>query len=407
MRCNVRILMLSHGYPPTVSGVTLVVHKLSRALINQGHVVMVVTASERGELYRTDNQGVQLVRLRSYTNPFWSEGPIPWTTPKSLNMIIDEFHPDLIHTHENAILSYQLLQLVCEPGLPRVSSCYYLPCYITHYLNWGKFLKTGIENVIWKYAVYNLNQFDHIFFSTLTQQQDFIQHGLNPPSTAISNGVDTQRYFPLNGQIDEIEYRYSLPPRPRVLFVGRLMKDKKIDLLVQAMQLVCAERDAHLLVVGRGDEQSNLENLAQRLGLKDHIHLLGYVPESDLPAIYRACDLFAITSVCEVQSIPLLQAAASGLPLVAVDAAALPELVQPGRNGCLVKVDDVQAIGTAILSILQDPILAREWGQASLKIVQNHSEVETFQAYERSYSQIIQNQRDGNAGVSIQSVSRN
>ncbi len=387
--------MLSHGYLPTVSGVTLVVQKLSRALVKQGHVVLVVTASERGEPYRMNDQSVTLVRLRSYTNPFWSEGPIPWVTPKSLKIIIDEFHPDLIHTHENAILSFQLLQLVREPGLPRVSSCYYLPRYVTHYLNWGKFLKKWIENVIWKYAVYNLNQFDHIFFSTLTQQRDFIHHGLSVPSIAISNGVDKQRYFPLNRQLEEIEYNYSLPPRPRVLFVGRLMKDKKIDLLIQAMQLVCAERDAHLLVVGQGDEQSNLENLAQRLGLKDHIHLLGYVPESDLPAIYRACDLFAIASVCEVQSIPLLQAAATGLPLVAVDAAALPELVQPGVNGCLVKANDMKAIGTAILSILQDPVLSREWGQASLKIVQNHSEVETFQAYERSYSQIIQDQRNG------------
>jgi glycosyltransferase involved in cell wall biosynthesis len=381
--------MLSHGYPPTVSGVTLVVQKLSRALVGQGHAVRVVTASDRREPYRTEDRGVQLERLRSFWNPFWSEGPIPWTTPKLLKKIIDDFQPDVIHTHENAILSYQLLQLARETSLPRVSSCYYLPLYATHYLNWGKFVKTGIENTLWKYAVHNLNQFDHVVFSTQTQEQDFIRHGLSVPSSAISNGVDTQRYYPSNGQAEQVEQRYALPPRPRILFVGRLMKDKKIDQLIQSMQLVCAEIDAHLLVIGRGDEQSNLEKLAQKLGLEAHIHLLGYVPESDLPAIYRASDLFAIASVCEVQSIPALQAAATGLPLVAVDAAALPELVHPGRNGCLVKADDIHAFGTAILSILTDASLAFDWGQASLKIAKRHSEVETFRAYETFYTQVI------------------
>jgi glycosyltransferase involved in cell wall biosynthesis len=167
--------------------------------------------------------------------------------------------------------------------------------------------------------------------------------------------------------------------------VGRLMKDKKIDLLIEAMEHIRAGQNAHLLIVGRGDEHLNLESRAKRLGLERYVHLLGYVPERDLPAVYRSSDLFAIASVCEVQSIPALQAVATGLPIVAVDAAALPELVQPEQNGLLVLPDDPVAMGEALTKVVEDPDYRAELGQASLELVDKHAEDKTFQSYRVMY----------------------
>jgi glycosyltransferase involved in cell wall biosynthesis len=364
-----------------------------------GHKVLVVTASDRGDPYTEEEDGVQLERVSSLSNPFWREGPIPWVSPDTLRDMIDRFRPDLIHTHENAILSFQLLRLGRISGISLISSCYYLPRYITQYLNWGAPLENVIETTLWKYAISNLNQYDHVIFSTQTQRQEFIEHGLSAPSLAISNGVDNARYYPTdrdNGrsaaqsrQVEDVESRYNLPPRPRILFVGRLMRDKKIDLLIRAMKLVCENRNAHLLVVGRGDERESLEALARDLGLEQNIHLLGYVPESDLPALYRCSDLFAIASVVEVQSIPALQAAATGLPIVAANAAALPELVQTGVNGFLVQPDDPQAIGEAVLKVISDQEKREAMGRASLAITQDHAESQTFEAYNLFYQSLI------------------
>ena len=384
-----RILMLSHGYPPTLSGVTLVVQKLSRALVQQGHTVWVVTASERGEPYSVEDRGVHLERLRSLSNPFWSEGPLPWVSRARLQDIIDRVKPDVIHTHENAILSWQLLHLKRDPALRKVSSCYFLPRYVTHYLRSISPIEALIQNTIWKYAIQNLNQFDRVIFSTATQQREFIEHGLAAPSLAISNGVDTGRYKPKgapgDGRVKDIEARYALPLGPRILFVGRLMKDKKIDLLIRAMAHILQQQEAHLLVVGRGDERKSLEKLVRDLGLERHIHLLGYIPESDLPALYHCTDLFAIASICEVQSIPALQAVACGLPIVAVNAAALPELVQSGVNGYLVPPDSPVELGEALLKVIRDPLRSQEMGRASLSLVKDHAEEETFRAYARFY----------------------
>lgn len=380
-----RILMLSHGYPPTLSGVTLVVQKLSRALVRRGHEVLVVTGSEHRKPYSGEDEGVQIERLRSIKNPFWSEGPIPWVTVSKLKQLICHFQPDLIHIHENALLSFQLVRIPRISGVSRVSSCYYLPRYATQYLRGGAVL----ESNLWQYAVCNLNRYDYAIFSTHTQQQEFIRHGLHAPSTAISNGVDTRRYYPANSLVDHVEQTYHLPPRPRILFVGRLMKDKKIDLLIQAMAHVCNGQEAHLLIVGRGDEREKLASQARALGLEHHVHLLGYVPESDLPALYRSVDLFAIASVCEVQSIPALQAIATGLPIVAVDAAALPELVHPEHNGLLVPPDDVAALGNALRMLVRDSAYRAALGRASLELVKGHAEEATFSAYEELYRNLI------------------
>jgi glycosyltransferase involved in cell wall biosynthesis len=201
--------------------------------------------------------------------------------------------------------------------------------------------------------------------------------------------VDTTRYRPANGQPDgDVEARYHLPAGPRILFVSRLAKDKEIDVLIRAMRHLHAQVGAHLLLAGRGDDRPRLEELTAELGLEHCIHFLGFVAEEDMPALYRAVDLFAIASRVEVQSIPTLQAAASGLPIVAANALALPELVHDGVNGILVPPGDSQAMTRAILTILQDSELAARLGQESLAIGLAHAEERTFDKYEKLYEEL-------------------
>jgi glycosyltransferase involved in cell wall biosynthesis len=383
-----RIMMLSHGYPPTLSGVTLVVQKLSREMVRRGHEVLVLTASETRKPYQVVDEGVQVVRTRGIRNFFWSEGPIPTISLPDLRLWRDKFQPDIIHTHENAVLSVQLLRLPRDKEAARISSCYFLPEYVTHYLKSLPPVDKALQWFIWRYITTNLNRYDHVIFSTQTQQKIFEEHGLNARATSISNGVDNTRYMPGPEIMNGIVRKYNLPAGRRLLFVSRLMKDKRLDLLIQALPLIREKSPAHLVVVGRGDELANLQALAVEVGVADYVHFLGYVPESDLPEIYRACDIFAIASICEVQSIPALQAAATGLPIVAANAAALPELVSDEKNGYLVPPGDIRAIARAVNRILEDPERARQMGRESLRISRSHAERYTFDTYESLYQKL-------------------
>jgi glycosyltransferase involved in cell wall biosynthesis len=288
----------------------------------------------------------------------------------------------------------QLYRLEHKKGhVPELLTCHYLPRYVTHYVSVGDTVEEVIEEIAWEFTIRMINGFDHVIFPTRTQQQAFIEEGLKTASTVISNGLDISRYNPTgSGEEEDVVARYDLPPGPRILVVGRLAKDKKIDVLIRAMGDVTSTHEAHLLLVGRGDDRERLEGLVDSLDLRDYVHFLGFVPEEDLPALYRHSDIFAIASDVEVQSIPTLQAAATGLPIVAAEAAALPELVQTNTNGHLVPPDDPAALAMAIRHILDDPELAERLGQASLEIGRRHAEKETFDAYEslyRKYSQKV------------------
>jgi glycosyltransferase involved in cell wall biosynthesis len=383
-----RILMFSHGYPPTLSGVTLVVQKISRAMVRKGHDVMVVTASERHRPYTSEDQGVRLLRVFGLPNAGWREGPIPVMLPPAIRKLTEEFRPDVIHTHENVVLSNALILTRWKVRPAFISSCYSLPSYVTQYLHLGG-LVSLFERFVWKVAVGNLNHFEQVVFCTRTHERDFLAHGLRPPTTVISNGVNIQRYSPEKSPGEDVERRYPLPGGLRILSVGRLMKDKKLDILLKAMRVVCDQQAAHLLVVGRGSEYPHLKALMRQLELEPYIHLLGYVPEEDLPALYRACQLFAIPSLVEVQSLPALQAAVTGLPIVAANSAALPELVRHGENGLLVHPMTAENLGIAMLSILGDPQLAQRMGQVSLEIGRAHDEQLTFQAYDDFYRGLV------------------
>jgi glycosyltransferase involved in cell wall biosynthesis len=379
-----RILMFSHGYLPTLSGVSVVVQKIARAMVQCGHEVTVVTASEKHLPYQTDDQAVHLQRVWGMPNPFWWEGPMPITSIHAIQNLVDRFQPDVIHCHDNAFLSHLVVRMHWNSRIRLISSCYTLPRFFTQYFDRSR-LNSWVEASMWKYYIGLLNQFEHVVFCTRTHEREFLDHRLRPPTTVISNGVNIQRYRPEKEPGEEIEKRYQLPPAPRILSVGRLMIDKKLDLLFQAMRGVCDKCEAHLLVVGRGTERLRLKALIRKHKLETYIHLLGYVPEQDLPALYRACDLFAIPSLVEVQSLPALQAAVTGLPIVAANSAALPELVRHGENGLLVNPHNVRELGDAILYILNHPDEAVKMKQVSLEIGRAHDEQITFQAYDEFY----------------------
>jgi len=380
--------MLSHGYPPTVSGVTLVVQKIARAMAARGHEVTVVTASDHGAPYQSEDHGVRLRRVRSAPNPFWSEGRLPLLTYERLKEIVNEVQPDVINTHDSALLSWQLYRFEHRQGhIPELLTCHFLPRFVTYYVHAADAIEEMVEDITWDVTLRMMHGFDHIIFPTGTQRSLFLDEGLEVPSSVISNGLDTARYAP-HGDDGQLEQKYELPGAGRVLFVGRLARDKRIDVLIRAMT---ALENTNLLIVGRGDDRQRLLDLTVDLDLESRVHFLGYVPEQDLPGLYRAADIFAIASDVEVQSIPTLQAAATGLPIVAADAAALPELVHDGRNGYLVPVGDVSAFAAALGRLLEDRDLATRFGQASLQLGRQHADERTFQSYEELYLRLKQN----------------
>ncbi len=383
-----RILMVTHAYPPVFSGVSIVVQKLARAMVQRGHSVTVVAGElKRGESTEED-EGVRLVRVGGVTDPWWKETVIPLVGVRRLAEVAADCRAELLHSHEFFVMGWQLTRLARKAGLPSLATCQHVPRFVTRY-TLGKLLRPVVEPVVRTSSVQILERYDRVVFSTKTHQAAYQGWGLKTPSTIITNGIDTSWYRPMPEGKRDVASRLGLPTGPRILFVSRMARDKEIDVLVNAMPEVWAAHRAHLLLVGRGDDRARLEDLVHEQNLGHCVHFLGFVAEEDMPGLYNAVDLFAIASTCEVQSLPTLQALATGLPVVAANAMALPELVRDGVSGHLVPPGDSGAMARAISSILDDPRLAARMGEEGLDVVQSHAETRTFDRYEELYGQML------------------
>jgi glycosyltransferase involved in cell wall biosynthesis len=391
---SLRILLTSHGYPPTISGVTLVVQRIGRAMVERGHDVTVITASERFDPYETEDAGVRVIRVASRKNPYWPANPVPTIALDELEHLIEQVRPDVIHAHDALPLCLRVMRLRSRHDTPLVATCHYYPSFVSAYVALGPQTHALVEGLAWAYSIALYNRMDRVVFPTYTHRDRFVAHGLTAPAEVISNGVDVLRYSPEVAPLDVTE-RYGVPDgAPRVLAVGRLAKDKNLEELIRAVARLRTPAPAHLLLAGVGPHEDALRACALSTGVAERVHFLGFVPEEDLPHLYRACHVFAITSNHEVQSIPALQAAATGLPIVAVNEGSLPEICRDGENGVLVRGDTPEEVAAALATAL-DPSNAERMGRASLRISRLHDERRTFERYEAVYAAVQRGARSG------------
>ena len=180
------------------------------------------------------------------------------------------------------------------------------------------------------------NRCDRVTAPTATALLLLRDHGLRAPSQVVSNGVDLDVYSPGAGD-ESLRSRYALPAgRPLILSVGRLSPEKRVEVLIEALAAQDVA-DTVLALAGSGPDEGRLRDLAARRGVAERVRFLGFIPGTDLPGLYRLADVFAIASEAELQSLVTMEAMASGLPVVAVNAGALGELVHAGENGFLAR----------------------------------------------------------------------
>ena len=181
---------------------------------------------------------------------------------------------------------------------------------------------------------------------------------LGVPSERIvrmASGVDAERFQPGSSALEA-----TLPPRPRVMFTGRLHPQKNLDLLIEIWPEVARRTGATLMLVGDGPERGRLEARCCELGIAAQVVFTGAV--ADPADSLRAADVFVLPSVAEGMSNSLLEAMATGLPCLASDIGGNTDLIEMGRTGRLVAPDDGEAWTEAIVETLADRQASQELG---------------------------------------------
>lgn len=199
--------------------------------------------------------------------------------------------------------------------------------------------------------------------------RELIRRAYGVDATILPHGVDVQLTSALD--VTAIRERWRLPPgAPLVLTVNQLHPRKRIELLLRAAALLrAAGVSFHVLVVGEGAARGGLEALRRELALEDTVTLCGFVPDDELAAYYAAATVYAHTALAESLGLSVLEAAANGVPVVAVAEGGPLEILAHERTGLLVEAVPA-AIASALGRLLSDPSRAREMGARARDDVQ-------------------------------------
>jgi glycosyltransferase involved in cell wall biosynthesis len=206
------------------------------------------------------------------------------------------------------------------------------------------------------------------------------------PVRVIPNGVDTDLFQPLANP--------TLGGQCRRLFVGRLQYQKGVDVLLKAQAMLPADLRGHLTIVGDGPARRDIEGMVNTLGLNDSTTFLGWKSRIDLPAIYQACDVLVLPSRDEGMPNVVLEAMASGLPVVATAISGNEELVETGRTGLLVPVESVPELAAALARLSASVTLRRDMGAAGrARAIREFTWGHTAETYLEWLQEIVKSKR--------------
>ena len=189
----------------------------------------------------------------------------------------------------------------------------------------------------------------------------------------IYNGVDTERFKPRPNSI-ELRKEFGLDPEKKmVLFVGRLYHRKGIDTLLRSVPPILKEyRNVKFVISGTGFKQKeeSLYALVKELNIEEHVTFLGYVSDEKLPLLYSASDIFVLPAIYENFPFAILEAQATGLPVISTNVGGIPEFLVDNENGFVIEPRDPIQLTQKMLALLQDPKLAKTMGNRGRKLIE-------------------------------------
>jgi glycosyltransferase involved in cell wall biosynthesis len=379
-------MIVTDQYPPMIGGVPTVTRGLALDFAERGHQVWVVAPSYGAYDERRLEHKVRVYRFSSFEWPTYEGLRIPFLPFMPVRNLIRKSDPDIIHIHSPIVLGNIAQILAGGLRKPVIATNHYLPINISPSLTSDPIFGKHFNRVTYSYLVNFCNRCEYVTAPTRTALDLLYENGLHAPANVISNGIDLVKFSPGPRDSQVLEHFHLPSDRPLLLHVNRLSEEKRVDVLLDAMAQL--KTDAHLALVSTGPAEAELRAQVERLQLGERVSFLGYVSDQDLIQLRRSSDLFVIPSEADLQSLATMEAMACGLPVIAANSYALPELVHHQENGFLFPPGDSAALASFIEQLLVDVPLRATMGQESLKIIAEHDRVRVLNEWEALYNRL-------------------
>jgi len=202
-----------------------------------------------------------------------------------------------------------------------------------------------------------LRNFDHVVAVSAPIARELVRAGVSAQKVSvIANGISVPAVE--EGRGVGVRAEFGVPAGGKLIVqIGRLARSKRIDLLLQAVSKLPDDLQTHVLLVGQGEQREFLAQLAERYGLERRVHFCGY--RGDIGRLLAEADLMALSSDREGLPIVILEAMATGCPIVTTRVGAIPDVLTDGHDAWIVPANDPNALRRAISEVLERPEVAR------------------------------------------------
>ena len=378
------MLLAADTFAPEINGSAMFVQRLAAGLVERGHDVHIAAPSYSNrktgaQIEEYEGQKMTVHRIYSwrwYPHP-WLRFALPWRIKQNSAKILDLVKPDVAHFQSHIVIGRGMTIEGVKRGVRLIGTNHFMPENLLEYtLIIPPFLREWAIKKAWGAADRSFGRAERV--TTPTQRAaDYLEANTSVKNVlAISCGIDAHNYTP------------NLEPRTDnlIVFLGRMVDEKQIDKLIRAFAKLDPALGAKLELVGGGEQEPRLRALATSLGVVGNVKFTGYVDETYLRNALTRATVFAMPSIAELQSISTMEAMASGLPIVAANAMALPHLVHDGENGFLFEpgnVDEFAEKLTRVLTMPEPELL--ELKKASLRLIEAHDIQRTLDTFESLY----------------------
>jgi glycosyltransferase involved in cell wall biosynthesis len=371
-----RVCLVTETYFPQVNGVSRTLGQLVRHLNDRGDAVLLVQP-DYGE--SVDRERVYPVR--SVSLPFYKELYLPLPPFGGVHRAIDGFRPDVVHIATEATLGLSALRHALSRKLPTVSS------FHTNFDQYSAHYRVGFASgTIWRYLRWFHNRTIETYVPSRATIADLERRGFER-LVLWPRGVDGNLFRPDRPGRQEVRAALGFGPEDVVVaYVSRIAAEKNIGYLADALHRVSEARPAvKFLFVGDGPARAELERT-----MGPNARFVGYRSGDDLADHYAAADLFAFASLTETFGNVILEAMASGLPVLAVRAGGVGDTVRPGETGMLVEPSDPpSAFAEMVLRFVDDPALRRQTAERARAYAMSQSWDEIMAALRARYQLAI------------------
>jgi len=365
-----RVAFFTDTYEPQINGVVKSIKLTADELSKNGNEVFIFCPNDKKFKKQKNVFAIESISFSNYP-----EYRIGLPSFEVVNKVL-EIKPDIIHIHSPASIG--------SVGLA-IGKIFDIPVVITYHTLLSEYYsyiseENKYKDVIDDFTKWFFRKSFVLIVPSKSIKQMLRKMGVNKNIIVLPNPVDLKVFRYTKRKSNKI---------PLILHVGRLCKEKRIDFLLESFKEFLEKRNAKFIITSDGPERKHLENLAKHLGISKNVKFTGYLSNSALAKIYSKADVFVSASDTETQGIVLLEAFASGCPVLVRNALGFKDFVKDGKNGYLFDTKD--EFFNKLNKLLDNKNIRNKFSKEGLKILDNFIASNIIKKLDKIYSNAYNN----------------